>query len=193
MLVMRRRWIILSLLTAASVVQPVGAESPSSIAKRWASEELHSDLAELAGIRADLRRSVGLAVEPVGDHIAVTVFGGLPPPLRETFTASMTPKGRWAIERVTQIFDFAANKTAAPRLDRYLLDDAASDRLSQLVRKPPLYREVHSAKGTCTDSPTIVIEISLDRRRRDAVRAACPADDLTEQIIEAVISSEPKP
>jgi hypothetical protein len=148
--------------------------------------EVTSWLATLASVRADLQKGAGVPEPSTGDHIAVTIFGGLPPPVAQTFTATPTPDGRWTVERI----DRPAGRPAPERLS-YALSPDVSLRISELAARRQLYQEARGEIGTCTDSPIAVIEVVFRGSRRQAVRTACPKSDLTAQLIEAVVSAQP--
>ena len=148
--------------------------------------EVASWLTTLSSVRAELQKAAGIAGTPPGDHIAVTIFGGLPPPVEETFTATPGPDGRWAVERLMH----QAGRPAPERLS-YLLPPNLSLQINEIAARKQLYQETRGAIGTCTDSPIVVVEVVFHGERRQAVRTACPNPDLTQQLIEAIISSEP--
>ncbi|MDR3507798.1 MAG: hypothetical protein P4L64_07875 [Caulobacteraceae bacterium] len=155
---------------------------------------MKSDLNATADVRGYLRRSVGLREDrPAGDFVIVTLFGGLPPPVAVTYTATRLAGGLWAVERIGRAIDYKALTRLPPERLDYVLDQAGSDRIGALVNRPELFKEVAGAVGGCTDSPIVTIEIVSEGRRRQAVRKACPPSDLTEQLIEAVTDAASSP
>jgi hypothetical protein len=153
--------------------------------------ELKSAIEEARVLQKELRTHTGLPAEPDGDHISVTSFGGLP---SESSTVALTPGpgGLWVIDQVDRPFNFKTNRLGEAKHRHTVAKRVASDQISRIAASDALYLEPAGVNGGCTDQPIVVIEIVFRSRRRDAVRTACPPQDMTWKLVEAVYDAEPK-
>ena len=168
------------------LIGPGPSSAAPALPRPMTAAEVASWLRALASVRSELQKAAGVTAQPTGDHVAVTIFGGLPPPIEETFTVTPALDGRWTVERLNH----QAGHPAPERLS-YDLPPGSSQLISELAARKQLYQEPRGQIGTCTDSPIVVVEVVFRGSRRQAVRTACPKPDLTGQLIEAVISAPP--
>jgi hypothetical protein len=156
----------------------------------WTAQKLQRDIAAMKDSAAALRTAAGLPARPIGDRITLSVFGGFPPPASETTTLYSTHGGGWRLESVSRVrgFDGRAGENVA--VTRSTVDSQTAARIRQLIADPQLYREPLEAAGTCTDQPSIFIEIHTGAHRREALRYSCPPPDKTDALLMAVWSAE---
>lgn len=145
----------------------------------------------VAEVKAEAQqlRTAAAAKDPGADHVIVTAYGGMPPPVESTTAASRLPDGAWAIDRVYRTHkSYAATDAGTIVSEHARLEGDAARNLTRLLEAPELYQVADSAHGTCTDQPVVLVDIAFQGRRKDALRGACPPDDRLSAITELIFS-----